>query len=190
MIASGAMTRTRILYATASLLIAGLAFVAGHAVGAGAPKTSTYMMPTDLKWTPIDPNAGAAGPQISPINGDPMKGAHYTLMKLPAGFVAPMHSHSNEYWSVQVQGTMTHWEETGTEAAAKKIGPGGWWSVPGKIKHQDHCLPGADCILAVVQKKKFDFKAAVAAAPAPAKGAEPAKPATPATPAAPAKKTP
>jgi quercetin dioxygenase-like cupin family protein len=187
MIASVAMTRTRILYLTSSLLIAGLAFVAGHAIGA-APKVSKYMAVGELTWTPMDPNAGAAGPQLSPIDGDPMKGAHVSLMKIPAGFTAPMHTHTADYWAVGVQGTHVHWMETETEAAAKKLGPGGWWHVPGKVKHQDKCLAGADCIFVLVQKKKIDFKPVAAAAPA--KGAEPAKPAAPAAPMAPAKKTP
>src|SRR5262245_11374603 len=120
MIASVAMTRTPILYASASLLIAGVAFVAGHAIGAAPKPASSYNALSELKWMPLDPNAGAAGPQLSVVNGDPMKGAHTSILKVPAGGSAGMHTHTNEYWAVTVQGTATHWMDTETEAAAKK----------------------------------------------------------------------
>lgn len=168
MIASAAMTRTRILYALSTLTIAAAAFVTGHAIGA-APKASTYTALAEMTFKPLDPNAGAAGPQIAAINGDPMKGAYVALLKVPAGFTAPVHTHSAEYWAVGVQGNHVHWMDTETEAAAKKLGPGGWWHVPAKVKHQDKCLPGADCIFVIVQKKKFDFKPVAAPAAPPAK---------------------
>ncbi len=117
-----------------------------------------------------------------------MKGAHYAYLKLPAGFTSPAHSHSSDYWAVLVQGKMTHWAaEGGSEAEAKQLGVGDLTYMPAKVNHISKCFPGADCVMAIYQKGKFDFipaKEAKAAAPAKdakpeakAEAKEPAKPA-------------
>jgi hypothetical protein len=77
--------------------------------------------------------------------------------------------------------------------------PGSYWSMPAKLEHVSSCAPGADCVMYIWQKTKFDFlpgkedkvagsAAAPAAAPVAAKAAAPAAPAAPkaAAPAAPA----
>ena len=178
------------------LALTSASFVAGLAVAKGAAKMPVLSPLADAKWTPLmkDPL-----PAFAPIEGDAMKGAHYAYLKLPAGFTSPPHSHSSDYWAVLVQGKMTHWAaEGGSEAEAKQLGVGDLTYMPAKLNHISKCFPGADCVMAVYQKGKFDFipakepkadakkdaKAEPAKAEAkPAAKAEPAK-AEPAKPAA------
>ncbi len=168
------------------LALTSASFVAGLAVAKGAAKLPVLSTLADAKWTPLMKEGPL--PAFAPIEGDAMKGAHFAYLKLPAGFTSPVHSHSSDYWSVLVQGKMTHWAAAGgSEAEAKPLGVGDLTFMPAKTEHISKCFPGAECVMAIYQKGKFDFipaKEAKAAMPAKdakpeakAEAKEPAKPA-------------
>ncbi|HYB53713.1 MAG TPA: DUF4437 domain-containing protein, partial [Thermoanaerobaculia bacterium] len=48
----------------------------------------------DMKWTDLDAN-GAPGVKIADLWGDHTKGAYGAITKFPAGFSAPLHTHTN-----------------------------------------------------------------------------------------------
>ena len=178
--------KKKTLALTATVLaLTSVSFVAGMAAAKGAAKTLVLSPLAEAKWTPLMKEGPL--PAFAPIEGDATKGAHFAYLKLPAGFTSPPHSHSSDYWAVLVQGKMTHWAAVGgSEAEAKPLGVGDLTFMPAKLDHISKCFPGAECILAVVQKGKFDFtvakepKVAAAtpatkeAAPAPVKEAAPA----------------
>jgi len=151
------MTKKTIL--AVSALAAGLAaasFAAGVAVAKGAAKSPELTPFSELTWTPLMKEGPL--PATSAIEGDATKGAYYGFLKLPAGFESPPHMHTNDYWAVLVQGQMTHWAaEGGSEKESKAIGIGGVVHMPGKVAHVSKCYPGADCVMAVMQKGKNDF---------------------------------
>jgi len=93
--------------------------------------------------------------------GDPQKGAHGRFLKLPAGFEAGMHAHTNDYDSVVVSGTWIHWEEGAT--TPKEFTVGSYVHQPGMHFHNDRCKEGADCILYTHQTGKNDYIPAKAA---------------------------
>ena len=168
------MKKKTLALTTLILGLTSVAFVAGLAVAGGGPKQLTLSALSDAKWTPLMKEGPL--PAFAPIEGDATKGAHFAYLKLPAGFVSPAHSHSTDYWAVLVQGKMTHWAATGgTEADAKPLAIGDLTYMPAKLEHVSKCFPGAECILAMFQKGKFDFlpakepKAAKDAKPAAAK---------------------
>jgi hypothetical protein len=144
---------------TLTALVLGLtsaSFVAGLAVAKGAAKTLMLSPLSEATWTPLMKEGPL--PAFSPIEGDATKGAHFAYLKLPAGFVSPPHSHGSDYWAVLVQGKMTHWAATGgSEAEAKPLAVGDLTYMPAKLEHVSKCFPGVECILAMVQKGKFDF---------------------------------
>jgi beta-alanine degradation protein BauB len=138
------------------LALTSVSFVAGLAAAKGAAKVPVLSALADAKWTPLMKEGPL--PAFAPIEGDATKGAHFAYLKLPAGFTSPPHSHSSDYWAVLVQGKMTHWAAVGgTEGEAKPLGVGDLTFMPAKVDHVSKCFPGADCVLAVVQKGKFDF---------------------------------
>jgi hypothetical protein len=150
-------TKTKLLYGSLTICLTLSAFALGSAIAKGAaPKAPELSNLKDVTWTPLMKEGPL--PAVAPINGDGMKGAYEGYLKLPAGFESPPHSHTNEYWSVLVQGKMTHWAaDGGSEKDAKVLGVGDLTHMPAKLVHISKCFPGADCVMAVYQKGKFDF---------------------------------
>ena len=155
------MTRNKLLYAGVTLGLTVGAFVVGTAVAKGPAKTLELSALKDANWTPLMKEGPL--PAVAPIQGDGTKGAYEGYLKLAAGFESPPHSHTSDYWAVLVQGQMTHWAaDGGSEKDSKAIGVGGVTHMPGKLVHVSKCYPGADCVMVVMQKGKFDFIPAAA----------------------------
>src|SRR4051812_33665429 len=134
-----------------STVVAG-AFVAGVAVGkADAPAKAKFIAAEEVKWDDV------GGPKMGVLTGDYKKGPYVGLLKLPAGFTSPIHSHSGTYEAVQIQGTSSHWLKGEDGTKAKKMTPGSYWTFQAKVDHVSSCAPGADCIMVLWQKTKFDF---------------------------------
>jgi hypothetical protein len=173
------MTKKTLVLGGIGAGIAGLSFAAGLAVAKAPTKESVLSLLSEATWTPLMKDSPL--PAVAPIQGDGTKGAYLGYLKLPAGLTSPPHAHTSDYWAVLVQGRMTHWPATGSEAGAKQLGVGDLTFMPGKLEHVSKCFPGAECIAVIMQKGKADFlpgKAAAAAAAA-KPAAEPAKPAAP-----------
>lgn len=134
-------------------------------------KGATMTAAADQKWTPMDPN-NPSGPQVAIVDGD-MKGPTHFLMKAPAGFKAPLHSHTADYSAVVVQG---EWSHGNTEADAKTFGPGSSWVQTGKMDHHDACTSkSGDCIVAIFVKGPMDFVPAAGATAGGDKGGDKGK---------------
>ena len=156
--------KTKLLYGSLTIGLVLGAFALGTAIAKGAaPKAPELSNLKDMTWTPLMKEGPL--PAMAPIQGDGTKGAYMGYLKLPANFESPPHSHTNEYWSVLVQGKMTHWAvEGGSEKDAKVLNVGDLTHMPAKVVHISKCFPGADCILVTMQKGKFDFIPAKTAA--------------------------
>jgi len=158
------MTKTKLLYAGVTFGLMVGAFVVGTAVAKGPAATAPELKPlSEASWTPLMKEGPL--PAVAPIEGNGMKGAYLGYLKLPPGFESPPHSHSSDYWSVLVQGKMTHWAANGgSEKDSKQLGVGDLTHMPAKLEHVSKCYPGAECIMVVMQKGKFDFIVAKAVA--------------------------
>ncbi len=139
------------------------ALVALAAVWAATPCAAQSAAPSasvvaagELKWTDV-PDTPA---KMATVKGDSAKGPHASFIKLPAGFSAPLHSHSADHNVVVVAGTLTLTPEGG---AARKLGPGSWFEFTGKKKHVTTCDAGADCVLFIAAKAAWDLVPAAAA---------------------------
>jgi anti-sigma factor ChrR (cupin superfamily) len=115
---------------------------------------------SDLKWTDLDPK-GAPGVKIVDVWGNHAKGAFGAFLKFPAGFAAPLHTHTNDYKIVIVSGTMIQGPEGKPEF---RIGPGSYLMQPGgNYKHTTACDQASDCVFFVQSTGKFDLKVVDAA---------------------------
>jgi anti-sigma factor ChrR (cupin superfamily) len=167
--------KTRSILASAAsfvLAVATLAHGSGQAKQKSVskpPASRLVVMPaTDLKWADLDPT-GAPGVKIADVWGDHSKGAFGAFMKLPAGFAAPLHTHSSDYQVVIISGTYVQAPEGKPEF---RLGPGSYFLQPGgNYKHTTSCDPSSDCLFFLQSKGKFDLKLVN---PPPA-AAEPAK---------------
>jgi hypothetical protein len=179
------MTKTKMLRAGIVVGLMTATFVLGTAIAKpAAPKEPTLTLLKDMTFTPVMKEGPL--PAVAPIEGDASKGAYAGYLKLPAAFESPPHMHTNDYWSVLVQGKMTHWAaDGGSEKTSKQISIGDLTFMPGKVEHISKCYPGADCIMVVIQKGKNDFIPGKSAAKKDEKKDE--KPAAPAAAPAPKK---
>ena len=63
-----------------------------------------FIPASDLKWNDLDP-AGAPGVKVVDLWGDHQKGPFGALLKLPAGFIAALHTHTHAMKVVFLSGT-------------------------------------------------------------------------------------
>jgi hypothetical protein len=109
----------------------------------------------DLNWTDLDPT-GAPGVKVATLWGNIAKGPFGAFFKLPAGFVAPLHTHTNDLKVVIVSGTYIQAPEGKPEF---RLGPGSYFMQPGgNYRHVTSCGADADCVFYVEGKGKFDLK--------------------------------
>ena len=143
-----------------------LAFMASLALAAVASaQTATATAPVfvpaaDLKWAPLDP-AAAPGVMSADVWGDHTKGAFGGFTKFPAGFMTPLHTHTNEYKIVVIKGTFLQTPEGKPEV---RLGPGSYLMQPaGSYRHTTGCDKASECLVFISSDGKFDLVAAEAA---------------------------
>src|SRR4051812_4732090 len=94
------------------------------------------------------------GPQLGTVWGDSATGAHGSFLRLPKGFVSPVHLHTGDYYGVIVTGSVSN-----AEAGQKDVvlGPGSYYFQKGNADHVTKCIGDTDCLIYVSQSKAFDF---------------------------------
>ena len=73
-------------------------------------KTPSLSRPvTELEYGPTGQSDGVHGElYAAPAYGDLAHGPHGTFIKMPAGYVSPTHTHTEDYWAVVVSGVMVN----------------------------------------------------------------------------------
>jgi anti-sigma factor ChrR (cupin superfamily) len=108
-----------------------------------------------LKWTDLDPK-GAPGVKVADLWGDHAKGAFGAFFKLPAGFVAPLHTHTYDMKVVFLSGTYIQAPEGKAEV---RLGPGSYMMQPGgNYRHTTSCDKTSECVFFVESSGKFDLR--------------------------------
>jgi anti-sigma factor ChrR (cupin superfamily) len=164
--------RTVLVFSIALILAAAAPVLAqppAKAPAAKAPKAApgqpVFLSAGGVKWTDLDP-AGAPGVKVADLWGDHTKGAFGAFLKLPAGFAAPLHTHSHAMKVVFLSGTYIQAPEGKAEV---RLGPGSYMMQPGgNYRHTTSCDKAAECVFFVESTGAFDLKP-VAGGTAPAK---------------------
>jgi hypothetical protein len=119
------------------------------------PSQPVFMPAGDLKWTDLDPK-GAPGVKVADLWGDHAKGAFGAFLKLPAGFAAPLHTHTHAMKVVFVAGTYIQAPEGKPEV---RLGPGSYMMQPGgNYRHTTSCDKTSECLFFVESNGAFDLK--------------------------------
>lgn len=144
---------------TAALVVlAGLSSVATRALAAdkaekadsGKKISGAVLIPAaDVKWSEVP---GMTGVQIAPIDGDPSKGPSHFFLKFAGGFAAPLHHHTANHSGTVVAGTLA----LTVDGKEQKLPPGSFFAFTGKTKHMTRCEAGADCVLSMDARGKWD----------------------------------
>jgi quercetin dioxygenase-like cupin family protein len=104
---------------------------------------------SDIKWSDVPDFPGL---KMAVLEGDPAKGAHHSMIKFAGGFTAPLHHHSSDHFGTVVTGTLV----LTVDGQDKKLPAGSYCSFKGKEKHMTRCEAGADCILSMDVRGKWD----------------------------------
>ena len=130
-----------ILIAAAALFsLASFAYAADKAVFAPAG---------DLKWQDVP---GQQGVKLAAVQGDPGKGASHFFAKFSPGFAAPLHHHTANHYVTVVSGTLV----LKVDGKEQKLPAGSYFSFSGKKPHATRCETGAECVLAMDVRGKWD----------------------------------
>jgi quercetin dioxygenase-like cupin family protein len=111
----------------------------------------------DLKWLDLDPT-GAPGVKVAELWGDHKAGSFGAFFRLPAGFSAPLHTHTHEMRLVIVSGTYIQGPDGKEEF---RLGPGSYLMQPGgNYRHTTRCDPASECVFFVEGAGAFDLRSA------------------------------
>jgi quercetin dioxygenase-like cupin family protein len=138
------------------LAAAVLAQGSGEAKAKSAPKAgakAAVIMPAgDLKWADLDPNV--PGVKIADLWGNHATGAYGGFTKFPAGFSAPLHTHTHDMKIVVISGTFIHGPEGKPEV---RLGPGSYLMQPANYRHTTQCDKASECLIFGESSGKFDI---------------------------------
>ena len=132
----------------AALVVSALAGIPAVAVAKGTGKSATTAA-ADLKWNDV-PNF--PGVKMAVVSGDPDKGAAHFFIKFAPGFAAPLHHHNADHSVAVVAGTVV----LNIDGKDTKLPAGSFFSFHGKKTHSTKCDAGADCVLFVDTRGKWD----------------------------------
>lgn len=150
--------------AAASALVGAAAMAAASPASRGPEITRTP--PAEVKYEPLDPrDTTGKGPQIAIVFGDMQKKAPVGfLFKVPAGFRPGPHTHTQDYYSVVLEGVVHDFAPGADEGAP--IGPGGFWFQAGKAPHDNHCASATPCVIFIYSPSGYDYLPQKLVAPA------------------------
>jgi Domain of unknown function (DUF4437) len=124
------------------------------AQAAQTAKAPVFMPAADLKWVALDPT-GAPGVMTVDMWGDHTKGAYGGFTKFPAGFSAPLHTHTNDLKIVVISGTFLQQPEGKPEV---RLGPGSYVMQPGgTYRHTTGCDKASECVVFIEGSGNFDL---------------------------------
>ena len=113
---------------------------------------AVFIPAAEVRWSDVP---GTPGAQIAALQGDPGKGASHFLIKLAGGFSAPVHHHTPNHFVIVVAGTLV----LAVDGKEQKLPAGSYFSFSSKKPHATRCEAGADCVLAVDARGKWDVVA-------------------------------
>jgi quercetin dioxygenase-like cupin family protein len=114
-------------------------------------KGGTAMMipAADLKWNDVP---GFAGVKMAVLEGNPSKGPAHFMMKFDGGFAAPLHHHSSDHHVSVLAGTLV----LTVDGKEHKFPAGSYFAFKGRKPHMTKCDAGADCVLSIDSRGKWD----------------------------------
>jgi quercetin dioxygenase-like cupin family protein len=116
---------------------------------AAAAGTAMLTPATDLKWADVP---GFKGVKMAAAEGDPTKGAAHFFIKFAPGFAAPLHHHSADHYVTVIAGTLV----LGVDGKDVKLPAGSFFSFKGGKPHKTACAAGAECVLFLDARDKWD----------------------------------
>jgi quercetin dioxygenase-like cupin family protein len=106
-----------------------------------------------LAWGPLQADGVPPGPEIAVLRGDGKAGVLEALVRLPANYTFPNHSHTSDELYVWIKGSFTYIAADGT---AVPLSGQTYISLPGGVPHALAC--GAEpCVFYLRYSRPFDM---------------------------------
>ncbi len=86
--------------------------------------------------------------------GNLAQGPHGTFIRMPAGFVSPVHLHSEDYWGVVIAGVAVNGLPGSVDIP---LPVGSYWFQKGGERHVTKCISPSECLFFISQRGKFDY---------------------------------
>lgn len=143
----------RFLAATLAAATVALGAPAVGAQPAGLPSVSTSV--TKLQYGPTGVSDGVHGElRAAPAYGDLAHGPHGTFIRMPAGFVSPVHIHTGDYWGVVIAGVAVNGLPGSVDV---ELPAGSYWFQKGGERHVTKCVSANECVFFISQATPFDY---------------------------------
>ena len=97
------------------------------------------------------------GVAFAALTGDRFNNSYMSMVRLPAGLTSPAHVKTADMYGVMIEGAMTHQSVGADPADAPRVGPGGWYHIPGGEPHVSSCVSEVPCVTFLYQPGAFDF---------------------------------
>jgi len=97
------------------------------------------------------------GVAFAALQGDRFSEAYQALVRLPAGTVSPSHVKTANMFGVMLEGEMIHYTSGENPDAARRMGPGSFYSIAAGTAHISACVSKVPCIAYLYQDGAFDF---------------------------------
>lgn len=88
--------------------------------------------------------------QLASLWGRRATGPAGTLLKVPAGFRAPIHAHTADYRAVVIEGRWSHWVPETGEGEGIELLPGAYWTQKADQMHADACVSDTECVILLI----------------------------------------
>lgn len=139
--------RRVVVFALSSMMLS--AVPCAQAKDSGGGGKAILLPAADIQWTDVKEFPGV---KMAVLHGNPQKGAHHSMLKLPAGFTAPLHHHTADHYVTIVSGTVVFT----VDGKDVKLPAGSFFAFTGKKAHVTKCEAGADCVLSNDARAKWD----------------------------------
>ena len=138
---------------TAVLLTAGRPLLADERKPLSFGPGQSIVDLTEVKWAPLKTEGVPPGPEIAVLRGDLKSGPVEVLLRLPAKYTFPNHSHMSDETYVWIKGPFTYVAEDGTAA---RLSGQTFVSLPGNVPHALICGK-QPCLFYVRYSQTFDM---------------------------------
>jgi len=139
-------------------VITAVLFISSNRLSANGGPAQPNLQTThfeDLEWIPLDPDF-PEGVAMATLWGDPQKGRYGALLRVPANFESPKHTHSADEHIVQITGSSIHWSANETRATGQQLEVGDYFFAAGGVPHVS-ATGNEPSIELIVQDSAFDF---------------------------------
>jgi quercetin dioxygenase-like cupin family protein len=159
----GTVKLTKALSALVVVLLLGLAGLNNTAMGGEAGsnkqplsfgKDQSIIDLNKVVWEPLKGEGIPPGPEIAILRGDLAAGGGELLVRLPANYTFPNHSHTSDELYVWIKGNFTYIAADGT---ATDLSGQSYISLPGGVPHALRC-GNEPCVFFLRYSRPFDYQ--------------------------------